>query len=339
MNIKRKCLAVALACALLAGCGRQKAVQPAASSAGASGSGGTQSSAAVSGTEEPVGSGAASVPAGSSSAGQKSDVSQQPPPDHSGQGPDVSAQGPDTSGQADPNIRGGDGTGEPFDFAQDAPETPRVDDAYFADAAFVGDSRTDGLLIYGGMKGAANLTSNGLSIFQLEEKKALTIGGKKYTLLEALALKKYGKVYLSLGVNELGYYDDEGFYESYCKAVDDIRACQPDAVIYIQGLIPLNEGVIRQSGGRDYLKNDHLRIYNDLMRKTAREKNVVFLDLYSAFVDGDGELPAEASKDGVHLRKDYCRQWMDYLRTHTVSHDAYLAGQGAGGGESEETNA
>ena len=161
----------------------------------------------------------------------------------------------------------------------------------------------------------------------------------QYTLLEALALKKYGKVYLSLGVNELGYYDDEGFYESYCKAVDDIRACQPDAVIYIQGLIPLNEGVIRQSGGRDYLKNDHLRIYNDLMRKTAREKNVVFLDLYSAFVDGDGELPAGASKDGVHLRKDYCRQWMDYLRTHTVSHDAYWAGQGAGGGESEETNA
>ena len=214
-----------------------------------------------------------------------------------------------------------------------------MDDAYFADAAFVGDSRTDGLLIYGGMKGAANLTSNGLSIFQLEEKKALTIGGKKYTLLEALALKKYGKVYLSLGVNELGYYDDEGFYESYCKAVDDIRACQPDAVIYIQGLIPLNEGVIRQSGGRDYLKNDHLRIYNDLMRKTAREKNVVFLDLYSAFVDGDGELPAEASKDGVHLRKDYCRQWMDYLRTHTVSHDAYFAGKGTEQKESEETTA
>lgn len=328
MNIKRKCLAVALACALLAGCGGPKNTP---SASGSASGGGTQSSAISSGGEGTDIS-SAPAPAGSSSEGQKSDVSQQQPPDQSG-------QGPDTSGQADPNIRGGDGTGEPFDFAQDAPETPRVDDAYFADAAFVGDSRTDGLLIYGGMKGAANLTSNGLSIFQLEEKKALTIGGKKYTLLEALALKKYGKVYLSLGVNELGYYDDEGFYESYCKAVDDIRACQPDAVIYIQGLIPLNEGVIRQSGGRDYLKNDHLRIYNDLMRKTAREKNVVFLDLYSAFVDGDGELPAEASKDGVHLRKDYCRQWMDYLRTHTVSHDAYLTGQGAGGGESEETNA
>ena len=329
MNIKRKCLAVALACALLAGCGGPKNTP---SASGSASGGGTQSSAISSGGEGTDIS-SAPAPAGSSSAGQKSDESQpgQPQPD-----PAAGSQSdPDTA----PNTEGGDGTEAPFDFTQDAPETPRVDDAYFADAAFVGDSRTDGLLIYGGMKGAANLTSNGLSIFQLEEKKALTIGGKKYTLLEALALKKYGKVYLSLGVNELGYYDDEGFYESYCKAVDDIRACQPDAVIYIQGLIPLNEGVIRQSGGRDYLKNDHLRIYNDLMRKTAREKNVVFLDLYSAFVDGDGELPAEASKDGVHLRKDYCRQWMDYLRTHTVSHDAYFAGKGTEQKESEETTA
>ena len=329
MNIKRKCLAVALACALLAGCGGPKNTP---SASGSASGGGTQSSAISSGGEGTDIS-SAPAPAGSSSAGQKSDESQpgQPQPD-----PAAGSQSdPDTV----PNTEGGDGTEAPFDFTQDAPETPKVDDTYFADAAFVGDSRTDGLLIYGGMKGAANLTSNGLSIFQLEEKKALTIGGKKYTLLEALALKKYGKVYLSLGVNELGYYDDEGFYESYCKAVDDIRACQPDAVIYIQGLIPLNEGVIRQSGGRDYLKNDHLRIYNDLMRKTAREKNVVFLDLYSAFVDGDGELPAEASKDGVHLRKDYCRQWMDYLRTHTVSHDAYFAGKGTEQKESEETTA
>ena len=145
--------------------------------------------------------------------------------------------------------------------------------------------------------------------------------------MEALALHKYGKVYLSLGVNELGYYDDDGFYKAYCKAVDDIRACQPDAVIYIQGLIPLNEKVIKESGGRTYLTNDHLRIYNDLMKKTAQEKQAVYLDLYSAFVNGNGELPSEASKDGVHLRKSYCEQWMDYLRTHTVSYDAYTAGQ------------
>lgn len=211
---------------------------------------------------------------------------------------------------------------EPYDFTQPAPEGEAVDNSYFQDAAFVGDSRTDGFLIYSGIGCGKNLTSNGLSIFKLEEKKALTIGGEAYTLLEALALEQYGKVYLSLGVNELGYYDDEGFYRSYCDAIDHIRRLQPRAVIYIQGLIPLNEGRIAASTGRTYLTNEHLRVYNDLMRKAAEEKQAVFLDLYTEFVDENGELPADASQDGVHLGKEYCQRWLDYLKTHTVEFDA-----------------
>lgn len=210
-----------------------------------------------------------------------------------------------------------------YDFSSPAPESDPVENDYFQDAAFIGDSRTDGFLIYSGIGCGENLTSNGLSIFKLEEKKALTIDGKKYTMLEALARKQYGKVYISLGVNELGYYDDQGFYDAYCRAIDSIRASQPNAVIYIQGLIPLNEDVIASTGGASYLKNDHLLIYNDLMKKAAEEKQVVFLDLNPAFTGPDGQLPADASKDGVHLSKAYCQQWLDYLKTHTVSREQF----------------
>ena len=216
-----------------------------------------------------------------------------------------------------------------YDFSQPCPESPAVDNSYFEDAAFVGDSRTDGFLIYSGIGCGENLTSNGLSIFKLAEKKVLTIDGKKYTLLEALALKEYGKVYLSLGVNELGYNNDKGFYEAYCQAIDAIRACQPNAVIYIQGLIPLNEDVIAATGGSSYLTNEHLRVYNDLMKQAAQEKQVVFLDLYPEFVGEDGQLPAEASQDGVHLRKSYCQKWLEYLKNHTVSYETLYPTQEA----------
>ena len=202
-----------------------------------------------------------------------------------------------------------------YDFSQPAPESPAVDNTYFEDAAFVGDSRTDGFLLYSGIGTGTNLTSNGLSIFKLAEDR------KEYTLLEALALQQYGKVYLSLGVNELGYYDDQGFYDNYCKAIDDIRRIQPHAVIYVQNLIPLNEEVIAQTTKRSYLTNEHLRVYNDLIKKAAQEKQVAYLDLYSEFVNENGELPAEASKDGVHLRSDWCKQWLTYLQTHTVDFD------------------
>lgn len=216
-----------------------------------------------------------------------------------------------------------------YDFSQPVPESAAVDNSYFSDAAFVGDSRTDGFMIYSGIGTGKNLTSNGLSIFQLEEKKALTIEGEEYTLLEALGMEQYGKVYLSLGVNELGVYNDEGFYQSYCDAIDQIRALQPNAVIYIQGLIPLNEEEIAETTGRTYLTNEHLRVYNDLMRQTAEEKQVAFLDLYTEFADENGALPANASRDGVHLYKEYCQRWLEYLKTHTVEFDELYPGGAA----------
>lgn len=219
-----------------------------------------------------------------------------------------------------------------YDFTQPAPETAAVDNTYFEDAAFVGDSRTDGFMIYSGIGCGTNLTSNGLSIFQLETKKALKVGGEKVTLLEALGQGEYGKVYLSLGINELGVYDDEGFYQAYLSAIDAIRAVQPNAVIYIQGLIPLNEDDIAATGGRDYLKNDRVLVYNELMKRAAQEKQVVFLDLNPAFADENGQLPTGASRDGVHLKKEYCQKWLDYLKTHTVSPEAL------GFGEKEETS-
>ena len=247
----------------------------------------------------------------SSSAPDPGDTSVLPEP------PEIEAPEPETS-EPQPTA---------YDFSQPVPESEAVDNSYFEDAAFIGDSRTDGFMIYSGIGCGDNLTSNGLSIFKLTEKKVFTIDGQKYTLAEALALKQYGKVYLSLGVNELGYYNDQGFYKAYCQAIDLIRQLQPHAVIYIQGLIPLNEDVIAASGGADYLTNEHLLIYNDLMKQAAEEKQVAFLDLNPQFAGEDGQLPADASSDGVHLKKAYCQQWLEYLKTHTVSYDTLYGTQ------------
>ena len=286
MTHKRRLLAgILLSAALLSGCTSKP---PAPEGSGSAGAG-------------------VSAPAGSSSAPEASQ------PDG---GSSAAGSGP-ADGSQELEVSGS-GEAAPYDFSQPAPESPAVDNTYFEDAAFVGDSRTDGFLLYSGIGTGTNLTSNGLSIFKLAEKKAITIDGTAYTLLEALELGEYGKVYLSLGVNELGYYNDEGFYQAYCDAIDAIRACQPDAVIYIQGLIPLNESVVAASGGPSYLTNEHLRVYNGLMQKAAEEKQVVFLDLYSEFANENGELPEEASKDGVHLKSDYCKQWLEYLKVHTV---------------------
>ena len=277
-----------------------KSREPGALAAGSGGPSGSDEQPAGS-NEQPAGSN--EQPAGSGEPAGSADTSWEPGPVRQPASP-----------EADKST---------YDFSQPVPEREAVDNSYFQDAAFVGDSRTDGFMLYSGVGCGKNLTSNGLSIFKLAEKKALTIGGEEYTLLEALALEKYGKVYLSLGVNELGIHNDEKFYESYCAAIDQIRQVQPGAVIYIQGLIPLNEAQIEAFNGNKYnLTNDHLRVYNDLMRKAAEEKQVAYLDVYTEFADENGALPEDFSRDGVHLKKEPCRQWLEYLKTHTVDFDA-----------------
>lgn len=206
-----------------------------------------------------------------------------------------------------------------YDFSQPVPEGPAVESSYFADAAFVGDSRSEGFYLYGVKKGK-NLSSSGLSVFTFAKKKTFTISGTSYTGLDALALKEYAKVYLGFGVNELGYINADAFYRAYCKTIDAVRTCQPRAVIYAQTIAPVNESRVAATGGAGHLNNDRVRLYNDLIRKAAAEKQVPLLDIYSALAV-DGSLPADASRDGVHLTGDYCRKQLEYLTTHTVSFD------------------
>lgn len=206
-----------------------------------------------------------------------------------------------------------------YDFSQPVPESTAVENDYFADAAFVGDSRSEGFYLYG-VKRGKNLSSSGLSVFNLAKKKSFSLKGTSCTALEVLAANEYAKIYLGFGINELGYINADAFYHSYCDTIDAVRACQPQAVVYAQTIAPVNEGRVAATGGAGHLNNDRVRLYNDLIRKAAQEKQIPLLDLYSAFAV-DGALPTEASRDGVHLTGDYCRKQLEYLKTHTVSFD------------------
>ena len=212
-----------------------------------------------------------------------------------------------------------DATHSQYDFSQPVPEQEPVDMSYFSTAAFVGDSRSEGFYLYG-VKRGKNLSSSGLSVFTFTQKKAFTIGGKSYTGLQALALKDYERVYLGFGVNELGYVNTEKFYRNYCATIEAVRACQPYAVVYAQTMAPVNESLVAATGGAKHLNNERVRLYNDLIRQAAQEMCVPLLDIYAA-LEVDGSLPANASRDGIHINREYCQKQLDYLTRHTVDFD------------------
>lgn len=97
----------------------------------------------------------------------------------------------------------------PYDYTVPVPASDPAEASWFSDAAFLGDSLTDGLLLYSGIRGADNLAYKGLTVQSIRTDKVIKTDSGKVTPLEALGTKTYGKVYLLLGVNELGWYNDQ----------------------------------------------------------------------------------------------------------------------------------
>lgn len=204
-----------------------------------------------------------------------------------------------------------------YDYSAPVPENDPVGTDYFADAAFVGDSRTEGFWLYSGVKQGKLLCATGLTVFSVDSK--IMTGGSQ-TVLDALCSGSFDKIYLGFGLNELGYIDRDSFVETYRQLIGTIRKTHPNAIIYIQNLIPVNDGKARASGHKGHVNCDRIRLYNELIAQIAREEELPLLDLYSAFAV-DGQLPAEASRDGVHPLPAYYKKQLDYLLTHTVARE------------------
>lgn len=218
-----------------------------------------------------------------------------------------------------------------FDFTQPVPESEPVEMDYFSDALFIGDSRTDGLRIYSGIKGAAFYCYKGLNIFDMSKRQVVEMNGGKYTVVEALKKgPQYKKIYISLGVNELGYPGTDSFHKAFKSFLEEVKAAQPDAIIYLQNLVPVNPEICAQKKQPSYVNNERVADFNAVFPQLAEECQVALVDVKTALSDENGILPAEATVDGVHYTKEWYKKWLEYLMCHTVTPEAYQAAQAAG---------
>ena len=134
-------------------------------------------------------------------------------------------------------------------------------------------------------------------------------------MLDALAQMECGKVYVMLGVNELGWPRSQTYYDQYGKVIDRIRQDHPDAEVVIQSLLPVSAS---QEAKGTYVNNERIAEYNELLLQLAVEKNCPYVNVAEAVTGEDGCLKPELTSDGVHLNKVGCAVWLDYLRTHPV---------------------
>ena len=197
------------------------------------------------------------------------------------------------------------------------PASAAVDDSYFADAVFVGNSRTQGLQMYGGVTGTTFWTKVGLTVDSAFKDVIVPVNNQWYTVADALRYASYNKVYIMLGMNELGWVYESVYKDDYAKLIDVIQESHPDAVIYVQSIIPVSKWKETNDSEGTYTNANVMRLQKVLV-EMCKEKGVNYVNVAEVMQDTDGCLFSEATEDGTHLTAEYCKIWMDYLRTHTV---------------------
>lgn len=196
------------------------------------------------------------------------------------------------------------------------PESDPVDDSYFDDVAFVGDSRTDGFRLYSGLGRGLYFYVTGETVASATELENWeTEDGEKISLADAVAAADCGKIYLMMGVNELGWSGTELFRSHGEKLLQRLRADHPEAPLVVQSLLPVTA---EQDAKGTYVNNQRILAYNQVWLELAEEYDCDYVNVAEAVTDENGCLPKELSYDGVHLNQAGCRAWLEYLRTHSV---------------------
>lgn len=191
-----------------------------------------------------------------------------------------------------------------------APTFVESDASYFDDALFIGDSRTVGIRDYGTLPNASYFCSVGLATYKIDNE----YDESGQTIYDKLSYNHYGKIYIMLGINELGN-DYEYTLELYRNFIDNLRQYQPDAIIYI--LANLHVTQIRESQG-DLVNNTAINAVNEATAQLADDQTIFYLDVNEIFDDSTGCLMSECSSDGVHVLAKYYETWCNWLCLNTV---------------------
>lgn len=193
-------------------------------------------------------------------------------------------------------------------------EFTKVDKKYFKDALFIGDSRTVGLSEYADLGGADVFADSGMSVYKVFEKEIEIKGIGKTGLENLLKSKKYGKIYVMLGINELGY-EHKQTVRKFKELVQRIQKLQPEAIIFIGANLHVTAEKSAQS---DIYNNKNINRINEGIKKLTDEKQIFYIDINEIFDDENGNLNAEYTTDKVHVLGKYYEQWAEWICTKGI---------------------
>ena len=205
--------------------------------------------------------------------------------------------------------------------------TSPVESSWFDDAVFIGDSVTLKLSYYcedhDDLGNAQFLCAGSLGYnnaqwdYDHPDNVHPVYNGTKYIVDEGAAATGAKKIFIMLGMNDIGLYGVDGAIEGMKVITERIAKACPDAVIYIQSVTPM----LVDSQLTD-LNNTTIAEFNEKVQPICQERGYKYLDVASALDDGNGNLVYEYCGDpdamGLHFSDEGCKVWADYLKANVL---------------------
>jgi lysophospholipase L1-like esterase len=130
--------------------------------------------------------------------------------------------------------------------------------------------------------------------------------------LDEVVSSKPEKIFIMIGINDVAKGTPDSVISSnHRKIIDYIKQYTPKTKIYFQSVLPTNNDFTEYKGYQN--KMDHIKVVNTNLQQICKEKGVVYIDLFSSFIDSNGKLDATYTNDGLHLNGEGYMHWKHIL--------------------------
>lgn len=162
----------------------------------------------------------------------------------------------------------------------------------FAHAVILGDSITTGFTVYDVLDTSKVVAEKGMHLDQTGD------------LIQTAAELKPEVLFLALGLNDVSATDGDtdAFIEKYKAVLANVREKMPDAVIYINCILPVS--VAKAEEEPIYAK---IPDYNTAIKAMCDEEGITFIDNTEIVSDEYYE------QDGEHMKSEYYPIWGEHM--------------------------
>lgn len=132
--------------------------------------------------------------------------------------------------------------------------------------------------------------------------------------LHEVIRRKPKKIFILIGINDIARnIPDEVILRNYRKIIDSLQLQTPATKIYVQSILPTNNKYTQFKNHQN--KTEHILYINRALKKLCEERNIHYVNLYDAFLDGEQKLNPLYTNDGLHLTGEGYRRWKEVLLT------------------------